>query len=407
MRKVIVVGGGASGLMAAIIAARQGTSVTLLEKLSRVGKKILATGNGRCNISNRFADIQYYHGKNKKFVMSTFNQLTVKDTINFFEEIGVHIKEESSGKLYPYSDQASSVLDLLRYELARLQIEEICDTEVIKINKSKMGFKLSTKDNKVYHCDNVIVAVGGKAAPNLGTNGAYDLVEKLGHHKNNIFPALVQIRLEADFLKALKGVKLIGCCKVLSNGKCLREEQGEILFTDYGISGPPILQLSRKVGESLEHKQLTHLIVDMIPEYSHEELRDLLLFRHRNMPQKTVEESLQGLMNKRLCRVLVKIANIDLQKKCSDLSKKEIGRLVKAIKELTLKATGTQSWMNAQVTAGGILTKEINPSTMESKFIKGLYLTGEILDIDGDCGGFNLQWAWSSGYVAGLNAAKE
>ncbi|WP_105615929.1 BaiN/RdsA family NAD(P)/FAD-dependent oxidoreductase [Vallitalea okinawensis] len=406
MSKVIVVGGGASGLMAAIIAAREGASVVLLEKLSRVGKKILATGNGRCNISNRFADSQYYHGKNKKFILSAFNQFTVDKTINFFEEIGVHIKEESSGKLYPYSDQASSVLDLLRYELGRLQIEEICDAEVTKINRNKKGFKISTKDNKTFYSDKVIVAVGGKAAPNLGTNGAYDLVERLGHHKTNIFPALVQIRLEADFLKALKGVKLIGCCRVLSNGKCLREEQGEILFTDYGISGPPILQLSRKVGESIDKKESTHLSVDMIPEYTHEELRDLLLFRYHNMPNKTVEESLQGLMNKRLCRVLVKVANIDLQKKCSELSKKERERLIKVIKELTLKATGTQSWMNAQVTAGGILTNEVNPSTLESKYVKGLYLTGEILDIDGDCGGFNLQWAWSSGYVAGLNAAR-
>lgn len=408
MAKVLIVGGGASGLVAGIVAARQGAKVTILEKLGRVGKKILTTGNGRCNISNRYCSVDQLHGDESGFVKSALQRFSVEDTIQFFEELGVHIKEESLGKLYPNSDQAASVLDVLRYEVERLKIDVQCDSKVTKIERRKKDFVIHCNEDKKYYAQKVIIATGGKAAPKLGCDGdGYHLLKEYGHCTSPLFPALVQIKLLSDYLKRVKGVKFMGTVSALVESEIMRVQQGEILYTDYGISGPPLLQLSRVIGDGLRQNKHVTLKVDMMDRYTNEELDQMLLKRATDMPFKTMEDSLIGLINKRLIIPYLSLAEIDKGKQVSQFTKAERLRLVSILKGLSLEVSGTKSWNEAQVTAGGILTKDIDRETMESKLIKGLYIVGELQDVDGDCGGFNLQWAWSSGYVAGDEASKK
>ncbi|MCX7885001.1 MAG: NAD(P)/FAD-dependent oxidoreductase [Caloramator sp.] len=404
---VAVIGGGASGLIAAITAARNGGKVYILERMNRVGKKILATGNGRCNLTNVNIDINRYHGRNPKFFYGAYSQFDVNNTIEFFEELGIMCRIEEEGKVYPYSNQASSVLDVLRYEIERLNVMEVCEAEVIQIKFRKGAFELITKDGRNFEAKSVILSAGGKASPNLGSNGSgYKLAKDFGHKIVEPYPALVQLRLNAPFLKALKGVKFEGEASIEAEGKILQSEKGEILFTDYGISGPPILQLSRTAVVNLNKDKKPFIIVDMFPQFDLDELGKIIEKRITQSPHKTIEFSFVGLLNKRIIPVVLKesgIGNINI--KAGEIQYSQIKSISKTLKSMKMEIIGTQSWTEAQVTAGGIDVSDINPKTLESKLIPNLYFAGEILDIDGDCGGFNLQWAWSSGYVAGLYAA--
>lgn len=406
-RKVVVIGGGASGLMAAVVASRNGAQVEILEQMSRVGKKILATGNGRCNLTNINSNIKRFHGKNPKFAMDILNQFDPEKTMEFFEYLGVHCKVEEGGKVYPASDQASSVLDVLRYEVERLGILETCDSGVKSISTTKDGFTITLRDGRSMKADRVILATGGKASPNLGSNGSgYNLVIPFGHKMVDTFPALVQLVLKESFLKSIKGVRFMGKASIGIKDKVLREEWGEVLFTDYGISGPAIFQLSRKAGEELNNGIKPWIMIDMFPEESYEDILNMLRRRFNFQPNKPLDFSFIGLLNKRLINVILKEAGIqDIHKEAKSVTEDECRRIAEILKAWTLEVQGTQAWGEAQVTAGGIDVSDINPKNMESKIISGLYFSGEVLDIDGDCGGFNLQWAWSSGYVAGLHAA--
>jgi predicted Rossmann fold flavoprotein len=406
-RKIIVIGGGAAGLIAAISASEAGAEVTVVERMNRVGKKLLATGNGRCNLTNINTNISRYHGKCPEFIFGAFKQFDVEKTIDFFESLGIVHKVEDGGKAYPFSDQASSVLDVLRYEITSRSIDEVCEFDVDYIKPMKNGFLVSSRDGREIKGDKVILAAGGKASPNLGSNGSgYTLAKHLGHSLVETFPALVQLNLEGHFLKSIKGVKLIGEASVGIYSNILRKESGEILFTDYGISGPPILQLSRSAGEQLIKGGSPWIEVDMFPDISDEALNTAITGRLAGHPDKTLEFSFVGLLNKRLIPVVLKQAGIlDLQAKCGCITREEIERIVSVMKHWRMKITGTQSWSQAQVTAGGVEVKDIDAESLQSKIVHGLYFAGEILDIDGDCGGFNLQWAWSSGYTAGMHAA--
>lgn len=406
-KKVLIVGGGASGMMAAIAAARSGADVTVLEQLNRVGKKLLATGNGRCNLTNVDINMNRYHSSHPEFPEKVLSRFGYKETIDFFEEIGIAHKVEELGKVFPCSDQASSVLDVMRWEMESLGVQEKVDCEVIAINPSKKGFTVVLKNNDQLSADAVILATGGKASPNLGSTGSgYILARKLGHNVTTIFPSLVQLNLNAPFLRALKGIKFIGSAAIYDGEACIRKEDGEILFTDYGISGPPIFQLSRSAGELLIRNRKPILVVDMFPELTETELKEVLGKRFGSRPLKSVEFSLVGLLNKKLIPTVLKEAGItDLSRPCGSISHEERAVLAAILKGWHFQVTGTQSWTQAQVTAGGVDVREINPDTMESRLVHGLYLCGELLDVDGDCGGFNLQWAWSSGYLAGTSAA--
>ena len=406
-RQVIIIGGGASGMMAAISARRLGAEVTILERNQRIGKKILATGNGRCNFTNIKTDLTCYHGHNPQFAASALSHFGVKDTIAFFEKIGITPKVEDFGKVFPMSDQASSVLDVLRYELNESGVKVICNAFVKKILKKDGKFEIKTEDGQIFYGDSVVMATGGKAMPSSGSDGnGFGLVEQLGHTITPIFPGLVQLKLEGGFFRQIQGVKFVGTAAILQNNRPVAQDRGDILFGDYGVSGPPILQISRKAGELLQDNQKVILkltIMDTIPLV---DLEKLMTVRFRNSRDKTVEFSLVGLVNKRLIPVLLKEAGIrDLKCPVEHLAMAEWEKITKILIDWRFKIRGPKSWPSAQVTAGGVDTTEINPDSMESKIVKNLFFAGEIIDIDGQCGGFNLQWAWSSGFVAGQIAA--
>ncbi len=406
-RQVIVIGGGASGMMAAITAVKNGAKVTILERNPRIGKKILATGNGRCNFTNVNADIACYEGQNPRFAFSALAGFSVQETLAFFERLGIVPKVEELGKVFPMSDQASSVLDVLRYELMETEVNIVCEAYVRSISKKNNTFRIKLEDDTEFLSDSVILAAGGKAMPSTGSDGnAYELATKLGHTITDIFPALVQLKLEGTFFKQIEGVKFVGTAEILNNNKTIVQDSGDILFANYGVSGPPILQISRKTGELLQGNKNVVLRLNILDKLTKEELRKLLITRFNNSPHKSLDFSLVGLINKRLIPVLLKEAGLtDLKCPVASVSPEERENILSILQDWRFQVRGTKSWPSAQVTAGGIATNEINPSTMESKIVKGLFFAGEIIDIDGLCGGFNLQWAWSSGYIAGKNAA--
>lgn len=404
--KVIVIGGGAAGIMAAIVAKRNGASVTLLERNDRVGKKLLATGNGRCNYTNLNININNYHGLNKSFAQDALNEFTIEKTIEFFEGLGITPADEDNGKVYPLSFQASSMLDVLRYELTHSGVDLVTEAFVSEVRK-KTKFTVKLKDGRVFDADKVILATGGMAMPVSGSDGSgYTISKSLGHTVTDIFPGLVQLKLDGNIFKQVNGVKFIGKAGIYSKGNLVIEDYGDILFTDYGISGPPILQISRKAIELMNNGSDIELRVSIISAKSYAELVEYLRNRFEKMSYKTIEEALIGFINKKLILPILKEVNIDKNSKAGNIDKKDIEKLARLFTSWSFKIIGNKGWGQAQVTAGGINTNEINSLTMESKKTKGLYVVGELLDIDGDCGGFNLQWAWSSGYVAGINASK-
>lgn len=405
--RVAVIGGGAAGMMAAIKARYDGASVIILEKNPRVGKKLLATGNGRCNLTNVNLKITNYHGRHRDFAAGALGRFDVPRTLEFFEYLGIAPKVEDGGKVFPSSDQASSVLDLMRYELAQTGVEVICLAEVKVIKKSGHNFVINLADGREYRADRVIIATGGKAAPQLGSNGSgYILAQNLGHQIVAPFPALVQLKLAAGFLKQIKGIKFTGNAEIMVNSRTAAAATGEILFTEYGISGPPILSLSRKAGEYLQNKKKVQLKVEIVNRLSEPHLEQYLSRRWQTRPEKPLAFSLVGLINKRLAPVVLRAAGItDIEQPAGQVAARERRNIVRVLKDWRFEITGTTSWPNAQVSAGGVDVAGVHAQTMESKLVPGLYFAGEVLDIDGDCGGFNLQWAWSSGWVAGESAA--
>ncbi len=405
--KVAVIGGGAAGMVAAIAASYKGADVIILEKNQRVGKKILATGNGRCNLTNMNTGLAYYHGKNPGFARAALSGFDIKKTIDFFERLGVAHKVEEGGKVFPVSNQASSVLDVLRYELAETGVRVLCEAGVREIKNSRRGFDILLEDGRKFEADRVILATGGKAAPNLGSNGSgYKLARNLGHSIVEPFPALVQLKLAAKFLKQIEGVKFEGDAEIIFNDQTIQKASGEILFTEYGASGPPVLSLSRRAGEYLQRGDRVWLKLVLFKDMTATQLEQLLIERFQRGPQKELSFSFVGFINKKLIPVVLREAGVeDIRKPAGQVSDRERAKISHILRDWRFAITGTTSWPAAQVTAGGVEVKEIYGQTMESKILPGLYFAGEIVDIDGDCGGYNLQWAWSSGYVAGASAA--
>lgn len=401
-KKIAVIGGGAAGLVAAISAARCGAHVVIYERCDRAAKKILATGNGRCNMTNINADVSKYHGKNPKFVMGAMNRFWVSETLDFFKEIGIVPKIEKNGKVYPYSLQAAAVSDVLRMTAESLGVEILCDFEAVNVSCESGRYKIDFSNGKKVYADCIILASGGKASPKLGSDGGgYVLAKGLGHTITNLYPALVQVKTDNTYTKSLQGMKIIAHAEFFADKKLQKSADGEILFTEYGLSGPPVFDLSR-LASTMENAEI---VLDIMPEYSEEQLRKMLT--ERKCVQKTLENYLIGMLPKKLGHVLLKACGTaPLSRSCNDLSAEEIAQLAEKIKKWRFKVRGTMSWGNAQVTAGGVDVSEVNPATMQSKLKKGLFFAGEILDIDGDCGGYNLQWAWSSGFIAGKNAAE-
>lgn len=408
---LIIVGGGASGLFAAINAKDLGLDVAIIESNDRVGKKILTTGNGRCNISNNTISFPFfnYHSENSGFFTKALSSLSVEDTKNIFLSLGLPIIELKNGKLYPKSLQASSVVDILRLALEDRSIPLYTECKVKSIHKDKK-FKLSTsnEDKKLFTCNKLILACGGKSAVKTGSDGTgYNLAKSLGHSIINTIPGIVQLKLNSPYLKSISGVKFDGFATLLVDNKPIRKEFGEILFTDYGISGPPILQLSGHASKALLNNKKVEILVDMMPEEDYKEIENFIECHFGLLSHRPVIDSLIGVVNKKLIPTILKASNItNLHMPCYELTWEDKKNLINILKSWKFTCVDTNGFNQAQVTIGGINTKEVNSDTLESKLVKNLYFSGEILDVDGDCGGFNLQWAWSSGYFVANNIAK-
>ena len=400
---VCVIGGGASGMAAALAAAEnQNVQVYLLERQSRLGRKLQATGNGRCNLSNMGANGNSYHGEDPSFALPALEGFNPQQTLSWFRRLGLFTVTEDSGKVYPYSEQANSVVDILRFALEKENITVCTDFEVKKITKTQDGFSVSDGE-KTIECQKLIVACGGIAGSKLGgTMSGYKLLGKLGHKSTRLRPALVQLKTDWAGIAGLKGVRANCHAQILHNGVLHRESTGEIQFTDYGISGPVIFEVSR---DACIAPGQWSCVLDLMPQCTEDDLLEEL--HRRKARNLELSELLTGILHNRLGRLLVKTAGIRQNGGAEILSEEDLREVCRVIKSFELPLTEPMGMENAQVTAGGILTEQFDPHTMESKLVPGLYACGEVLDIDGDCGGYNLQWAWSSGRLAGLSAGKE
>lgn len=400
MVDMIVVGAGAAGLIAAITSARAGQKILLLEQNTKIGKKILVSGNGKCNIDNKYISPNRFHSQNPDFIEDVLDCYSFDVIEKFFTSIGLELIEGKEGKMFPMSLQASSVVELLEYEAKKVGVQIICDCVVTAISKEADTFTIETSQG-MKRCKKLLLASGSPAAPQLGgSNSGYAFATKVGHSLIPRHPSLVQLCSEETWVKGCAGVKVAGLAQLYANGEYITEKKGDLLFTNYGISGLAILDLSREVSTRLANYDYCELNLDLMPELSKEKLTNLLLKRIEEGSEKPIEIWLQGIMNKKL------ISIIKVQSKCKakterELNRKEIGKLVYAIKNLKLSINDTKGFKGAEVATGGINTTEINPQTMESNLVPNLFFAGEILDVDGDRGGFNFHFAWVSGIRAG------
>ena len=402
--EIAVIGGGASGLMAAITAKKSGKEVIILERKDRILKKVLITGNGRCNITNVNANISNYFGKNISSVENILNRFTPQDTMDFFNELGIVCNEENRGKVYPLSGQASSVVDALRFEAEKLGIKIETEFYVRKIEKDGFKFKIYSEDKKKIEAGRVILAAGGQSYPELGSNGSgFELAKELGHSVTKLSPSIVQLKTEKNQVKGLQGIKTDVAVTAYGDNKKICTYDGELLFTDYGISGNVVFNISfvMPLYKNVEFE------IDFMEKFDYNELYEMLKERKRILSHLTMENYFNGMINKKLGQFLSKVSGIEkLSKPVKDLNDSDIRKLCTVLKKYRVKILETTGFKNAQVTAGGVSLDEVNTETLESKIVKGLYFSGEVLDVYGECGGFNLQWAWASGYIAGENSAK-
>ncbi len=410
---VIVIGGGAAGMMAAVTAARGGASVTILEQNDRLGKKLLSTGNGKCNYTNENQDISFYHSEQPEKVSMVLSQLPLKETLAFFQELGV-LPLRKKGGYYPNSEQASALLDALRFEVERLGILVVNNARVKKIEPVKDGFRVAY--NTAFELGKrVILAAGSKASAIAGCDGSgYTLAEMLGHGVIIPLPALVQLRCKEAFYKGLQGVRMQAKIQLYAgrkedkeNGmKLLVEEFGELQLTGYGVSGIPVFQVSRFAARALWQGLFVWLMIDFLPEISSEALfTELTRLKSRNGMRK-MEELLNGMVNKKLAVVALKCCQIKPSLPCARADEKALRRLADKLKNFPTQIIDTNGYREAQVCCGGIDLAEVSGESLESRKVPGLYFAGECLDVDGACGGYNLQWAWASGFVAGSHAAR-
>ena len=403
----MIIGGGASGMVAAISAARRKATVILLEHTDRVGKKILSTGNGKCNYTNKEQGLRYYRGENPAFVLPVFEQFGFEETIAFFKELGIYPKERN-GYFYPASEQAAAVLDVLRMELERLGVYIVTECQIKEVKTTKKGFKITTNQEN-YYADKCIFACGLKAFPKSGSDGsAFSHIKALGHTFADIVPALVQLKAKQTFFKAIAGIRSDISVELYVEGKMISKDRGEVQLTEYGISGIPTFQISRYAAKALKQKKTVKAVLDFVPYMSKEELCQELEKRFLQYGEgKTCEDALVGLFQKKLIPLFLKENQISLKDKAEQLSKKKLHSLAAYCKAFSIDIIDTKGFEQAQVCAGGVKTEELCSETLESQLVSGLYFAGEVIDIDGMCGGYNLQWAWSSGYVAGMHAAQD
>lgn len=398
MTDVLIIGGGAAGMMAALTAAERGCSVLLLERQSRVGRKLLATGNGRCNLTNHRVSPEHYHGDEPSFCGRALRAFDVGATLQYFASLGLLTVQEDSGRVYPMSNMAGSVLDVLRYALERPGVQVLTGQTVTALKKTAGGFTVRTETD-TFSAERVILAAGGAAGSKVGgVMDGYRLAKGLGHHRTALYPSLVQVKTDPTYPRSLKGVKAECGISVRRGEHVLAQGRGEVLFTEYGVSGPAVFDLSRAVstgGDGLS------CVLDFFPDWESAEVLHWLRQRRQAMAGHEASTLLVGACHTRLGQMLCKAAGFTSQSAAA-LTDDDLRRIAAQATAFTLPITGTCGFDQAQVTAGGLRTDEFDPATLQSRLVPGFYACGEVLDVDGDCGGFNLQWAWSSGHLAGL-----
>ena len=393
---VCVIGGGAAGMLAALTAAENGHRVLLLERQSRVGRKLLATGNGRCNLSNYHVSPAHYHG-GAGFCDFALSQFDVGETLQYFASLGLLTVSEASGRIYPMSNMAGSVLDVLRYALERPEIDLQTGQTVTAVRKMPEGFSVKTETD-TFSARCLILAAGGAAGSKVGGGmDGYRLAKSLGHHRTALYPSLVQLKTDPTYPRTLKGVKAQCGISICRGSQVLARNSGEVLFTEYGVSGPAIFDLSRSV--SAGGSDLTCLL-NFFPDWEEAEVLHWLSQRQAAMAAHEASTLLTGSCHTRLGQMICKSAGFTNQR-AAGLTRDDLRRIARQATHFALPITGTCGFDQAQVTAGGLDTSEFDPRTLQSRLVPGLYACGELLDIDGDCGGYNLQWAWSSGRLAG------
>ena len=398
--RAAVIGAGASGMTAALTAVRLGHEVTLYERQARVGRKLMATGNGRCNLTNTGAGPSNYHGEAPDFVRPALEAFPSEAALDFFRGLGLLAREEWGGRVYPLSNSANSVVDVLRQALDAAGVELIAGDRVRELRRAGSGYSVTTESGDKRSFDAVVVACGGLAGEKLGGGrDGYELLKALGHTRTALRPALVQITTEPMYPRSLKGIKADCALRVLSRGGLLASSCGELLFTETGVSGPAAFDVSRAVSEAGDAKM--ELEIDFLRDYTSAEVLAHLQNRVKTATELPASELLTGSVHNRLGRMLIKYADVEAAAPLSALTERELRTVAGACKRFKLSVRGTEGFANAQVTAGGIRTSEFDPRTLESRLCPRLFACGEVLDIDGDCGGYNLQWAWSSGVLAG------
>lgn len=405
-KKIGIIGGGASGMLAAISASRTGAFVTILERNDRIGKKILVTGNGKCNLTNLNLSKDDYRSDHPYFVAEVLDQFSVLQTLTFFEELGLLWKEKS-GSIYPISNQASTVLDLLRFELEKQKIQTIteCNVKSITYQKNKACFEVKTAD-QTYLFDRIIVATGSNAGSRQKhADFGYQIAKQFGHKMKSVIPALVQLKSNLQCFKSLAGIRVDATLELYIKNQPFCTESGELQITDYGISGIPVFQFSRFAADALLNKQKVEVKIDLIPQINQQELLELLIGQCKKNKAYTLEQILTGCLHKKLIPFVIKESGLKSNTACDRVSQQNLVTLVRAMKEWSVPIYSANTMDMAQVSAGGICVEDITKN-MESKLQKGLFFVGEMLDVDGRCGGYNLQWAWTSGYLAGIEAGK-
>ncbi len=415
MSKVLIIGGGAAGMMAAAFAAKNGNRVEVFEKNEKLGKKLFITGKGRCNITNA-ADLEDFFSavtSNPKFLYSAFYSFTNEQVISFFEELGVKTKVERGGRVFPVSDHSSDVIQALKNEMERLGVKINLNAEVKELITEKNstietvnGIRLVS--GKKISGDAVIVATGGISYPSTGSTGdGYRFARRCGHKVSELSPSLVPMEVKEWYAGELMGLSLRNTeIRITDGKKKLYQEFGEMLFTHYGVTGPVILSASSVVGKKLKDTELT-LHIDLKPALTEEQLDKRVLREFETNHNRQFKNAVDSLFPSKLRPVIVELSGIPEEKKVHEITKEERLRFVRLIKDFTMTLTGLRGYNEAIITKGGVSVKEIDPGTMESKLVKGLYFAGEVLDLDAVTGGYNLQIAWSTGYLAGMNAGVE
>lgn len=407
MSKVIVIGGGAAGAVAAIFAARNGHRVELFEKNEKIGKKLFITGKGRCNVTNAGDMDALFDAvkSNPKFLYSAFYSFTNEQAMDFFEELGVRLKVERGNRVFPESDHSSDIIHALKHELEQLGVEIHFCTEVKDVLVEHEKFTgVVLKNGKKVSGDACVVATGGISYASTGSTGdGYRFAEKTGHKVTELYPSLVPMEVKEWYAKELQGLSLRNVRGIILDGKKkLYDEFGEMLFTHYGVSGPIIISASSVVGKKLQDKELT-LQIDLKPALSREQLDQRVLRDFEENKNKQFKNAVDKLFPAKLKPIMIELSGISPEKKVNEISKEERLYFVDLIKNFKMTLTGLRSYNEAIITKGGVSVKDIDPGTMESKKVSGLYFAGEVLDLDALTGGFNLQIAWSTGYLAGIS----